>query len=80
MHINLAERAIEFEDRYGTVGRLCFSSETVLYKGQPLLLVPRQPADPNTEAHRAVPQRQAPRRLSRRLSQNPSPPSSRSEL
>jgi hypothetical protein len=56
IHINLEERAIEFEDRHGTVGRLVFTSETVLYEGRPLLLTPtdqrdrprQQPAPPAT--------------------------------
>lgn len=34
IHINLTEQAIEFEDAHGTVGRLRFTSETVLYEGQ----------------------------------------------
>jgi hypothetical protein len=40
IHINLDEQAIEFEDRHGTIGRLVFGHETVLYEGQPLLLAP----------------------------------------
>jgi hypothetical protein len=40
IHLNLEEGAIEFEDRHGTVGRLRFTSETVLYEGRPLLLLP----------------------------------------
>jgi hypothetical protein len=43
LHINLAEQAIEFEDRHGTVGRLRFGGATVLYEGQPLLLLPSTP-------------------------------------
>jgi hypothetical protein len=43
LHINVAEQAIEFEDRHGTVGRLRFGGETVLYEGQPLLLLPTPP-------------------------------------
>jgi hypothetical protein len=40
IHINLQDQAIEFEDRHGTIGRLVFGQETVLYEGQPLLLAP----------------------------------------
>ncbi len=40
IHINLAASAIEFEDRYGTIGRLRFTGATVLYEGAPLLLTP----------------------------------------
>jgi hypothetical protein len=43
IHINLEAQAIEFEDRYGTLGRLRFTGETVLYEGQPLLLRPTPP-------------------------------------
>src|SRR5436305_27444 len=43
IHINLEAQAIEFEDRYGTIGRLRFTGETVLYEGQPLLLRPTPP-------------------------------------
>jgi hypothetical protein len=54
VHINLEAGAIEFEDRHGTVGRLLFTGESVLYEGQPLLLTPmdqratprQQPAPP----------------------------------
>jgi hypothetical protein len=40
IHLNLDAQAIEFEDRHGTVGRLHFTGETVLYEGRPLLLLP----------------------------------------
>jgi hypothetical protein len=42
IHINLEEQAIELEDRHGTVERLVFSGESVLYEGQPLLLTPTE--------------------------------------
>jgi hypothetical protein len=51
IHINLDEQAIEFEDRHGTIGRLVFGRETVLYEGQPLLLVPTD--DPRTDSEAA---------------------------
>jgi hypothetical protein len=50
IHINLEEQAIEFEDRHGTVGRLRFGAETVLYEGAPLLLRPTPiPAPPRQQ-------------------------------
>ena len=79
IHINLAEQAIEFEDRHGTVGRLRFTGEIVLYEGQPLLLRPTsdtKPPSPQTtppppgQPHR--PQQPA------APSQNPTPMTSRS--
>src|SRR5256885_6953258 len=54
IHINLTEQAIEFEDRHGTIGRLRFTGETVLYEGQPLLLRPT-PRDPNAPEQPTVP-------------------------
>jgi hypothetical protein len=52
IHVNFAEQAIEFEDRQGTIGRLRFTGETVLYEGQPLLLLP---TDPDTREVRTPP-------------------------
>lgn len=47
IHLNLEAQALEFEDRHGTVGRLRFTGETVLYEGRPLLLLPSgEPASP----------------------------------
>ena|SRR5579859_1726218 len=47
IHLNLEAQAIEFEDQHGTVGRLHFTGETVLYEGRPLLLIPTDaPASP----------------------------------
>src|SRR5436305_12497653 len=53
IHINLETQAIEFEDRHGTVGRLRFTGETVLYEGRPLLLTPTD--DPLTAADPPAP-------------------------
>ena len=36
IYINLVERTIEFEDRHGTISRLRFAGEVVLYEGPPL--------------------------------------------
>jgi len=55
IHINLAEQAIEFEDRHGTVGRLRFTGETVLYEGQPLLLTPTLALAPEAPATSTTP-------------------------
>jgi len=49
IHINLQAQAIEFEDRYGTIGRLRFTGGTVLYEGQPLLLTPTPDAGHSPE-------------------------------
>jgi hypothetical protein len=49
IHINLDEQAIEFEDRHGTIGRLVFGREIVLYEGQPLLLAPTDTPQTDTE-------------------------------
>jgi len=46
IHINLEDHAIEFEDHHGTVGRLRFTDETVLYEGRPLLLTPNADSPP----------------------------------
>src|SRR5437763_2270910 len=53
IHLNLEDQAIEFEDRHGTVGRLRFTGETMLYEGRPLLLTPTD--DPLTAAEPPVP-------------------------
>ena len=45
IYINLAERTIEFEDRHGTVSRLRFAGEVVLYEGPPL--APARPELPD---------------------------------
>jgi hypothetical protein len=62
IQLTLAAQAIEFEDQYGTVGRLRFSGEAVVYEGQPLLLrptpVPPRPAEDQTHPRRAESQRQ----------------------
>lgn len=56
IHLNLEAQAIEFEDRHGTVGRLRFTGETVLYEGRPLLLLPSgDPADPEESSPPPVP-------------------------
>ena len=56
MYINLEARTIEFEDRYGTVGRLVLGEEVVLYEGAPLVFptpdcaAPDAPPTPAAEA------------------------------
>ena len=62
IHINLVEQAIEFEDRHGTVGRLRFTDATVLYEGQPLLLMPI--SDAKAAAEQAIPSRPRQQRCS----------------
>ena len=47
IYINLAERTIEFEDRHGTVSRLRFASEVVLYEGPPLAPVRPERVEPD---------------------------------
>ncbi len=47
IYINLAERTIEFEDRHGTVSRLHFAGEVVLYEGPPLAPVRPQHMEPD---------------------------------
>jgi hypothetical protein len=73
IHSNLEEQAIEFEDRHGTIGRLVFGEETVLYEGQPLLLAPTSDAptgNASTEAptHSYPPRMDVAARLSDRSS------------
>ena len=51
IYINFEERAIEFEDQYGTVGRIVFTGERILVEGQPLTLaappeIAEQPPEP----------------------------------
>src|SRR4051794_12684894 len=58
IHLNFEEHAIEFEDQHGTVGRLRFTGETVLYEAHPLLLTPTPPPAP---APAAAPLPAAPR-------------------
>ena len=76
IHINFAEQAIEFEDQHGTVGRLRFTGETVLYEGQPLLLRPTPDAGSPTEQSKALLPDRPP--LPSRRSPNASPPAPRS--
>ncbi len=47
IYINLVERTIEFEDRHGTVSRLHFAGEVVLYEGPPLVPVRPQHMEPD---------------------------------
>ena len=56
-YINLAEQAIEFGDRQGTISRLRFTGDTVLSEGLPLLLT--STPDRGTAAAPAAPQRPA---------------------
>ena len=53
IHIDLEERTIEFENRYGTVARLLFRGETVLFEGIPVLVAGlrgRSPGDADDES------------------------------
>jgi hypothetical protein len=76
IHINLADQAIEFEDRHGTIGRLVFGQEVVLYEGQPLLLAPRgDPRHDDISAEHPARSQRRPRRVSApKPSPTPSPP------
>ncbi len=65
IHINLEASAIEFEDRYGTIGRLRFTGETVLYEGHPLLLTPT--SEPSAPAEHPAPLGPDPSPCRRRL-------------
>ena len=47
IYINLVERTIEFEDRHGTISRLRFAGEVVLYEGPPLAPVRPQHMEPD---------------------------------
>ncbi len=81
IHINLEEQAIEFEDRHGTIGRLVFGQEVVLYEGQPLLLAPPDPlaacASPVEEQR--LPQRQPRQNAPSQPPRSAPPPTSRGE-
>jgi hypothetical protein len=76
IHINLEDQAIEFEDRHGTIGRLVFGQEVVLYEGQPLLLTPtREPhGDAASAAQPPHPNQQRRRHAAPQSSHNPPPP------
>lgn len=84
IYINFVERAIEFEDAHGTVGRIAFTGETVLIEGEPLLLATgsrdeqQQPAEPGASAATAseasaagTPEKVRPVTLSGRLKSTP---------
>jgi hypothetical protein len=55
IHISFAEQAVEFGDRHGTVGRLRFTGQTVLYEGRPLLLLPSAELAPQPEPQQLDP-------------------------
>jgi hypothetical protein len=74
IHLNLEAGAIEFEDRHGTVGRLRFTGETVLYEGRPLLLLPSgDVANPAESPTPPIPDQPTSPDPAPPLFQNPSP-------
>ncbi|HLZ72693.1 MAG TPA: hypothetical protein VKV26_22540 [Dehalococcoidia bacterium] len=74
IHINLQAQAIVFEDHHGTVGRLVFGGETVLYEGRPLLLLPSgDPANPTERPAPPGPDRPLPPTPAEPMIHNPSP-------
>jgi hypothetical protein len=74
IHLNLEASAIEFEDRHGTVGRLRFTGETVLYEGRPLLLLPSgEPASPVDQPASLAPDQPIAPKPAAPMIHNPSP-------
>lgn len=63
IYINVEERAIEFEDEHGTVGRILFSGEHILLEGRPFMLSGAEqssgePSEPQHDAPAAPQQEQ----------------------